>query len=534
MQALMEMKSKGMADMQKPAMKEAAKAEVPAAKPELPKVEPAKPAAEVQKPALTATKPAEPVPNVEGQKPAGTPQTPVVASAPKQPDAADSTRAEAKPRPKVTKPIKAPVPEPSLMEKILGEPLYLAGGAGLLALLGLGGFVAWRKRKAGAEEVEEADEVAPEIPPMGGEAHAEELPAPSAGAKAASDQMAEEVDPVAEADIYIAYGRDSQAENILKEALQTHPERHEIHLKLLEIYHKRKDVAAFAPVAETLFTATGGQGDIWQKAARMGYQLDAANPRYAGGEQGAPAETDITASGTSLDSKLDLDLGLGQAGDASTSTDIDLSELTVNAAAADLDLSSLTGKSQTADLDLRTQVLDSTRQMELGKTVESGEKTLQMPKMDQTMEMSRTQEANKTGAGKGGIDFDLDLSTITGGARGKAEPSGLDLDVGNISLDATMDGKSEPKFDLNGTSPSLPDVDLSSISLDLDKSGVSADPAAANKDEHWYDVQTKFDLAKAYQEMGDKEGAREILREVMQEGDVDQKTAAQKVMEALV
>ena len=46
-------------------------------------------------------------------------------------------------------------------------------------------------------------------------------------------------------------------------------------------------------------------------------------------------------------------------------------------------------------------------------------------------------------------------------------------------------------------------------------------------------MQTKFDLAKAYQEMGDKEGAREILQEVMAEGDSEQKAAAQRVLETL-
>ena len=46
-------------------------------------------------------------------------------------------------------------------------------------------------------------------------------------------------------------------------------------------------------------------------------------------------------------------------------------------------------------------------------------------------------------------------------------------------------------------------------------------------------MQTKFDLAKAYQEMGDKEGAREILREVIAEGDNDQKAAAERVLETL-
>ena len=51
----------------------------------------------------------------------------------------------------------------------------------------------------------------------------------------------------------------------------------------------------------------------------------------------------------------------------------------------------------------------------------------------------------------------------------------------------------------------------------------SRSQGAAAKDDKWYDVQTKFDLAKAYQEMGDKEGAREILREVIAEGDADRR-----------
>jgi pilus assembly protein FimV len=78
----------------------------------------------------------------------------------------------------------------------------------------------------------------------------------------------------------------------------------------------------------------------------------------------------------------------------------------------------------------------------------------------------------------------------------------------------------------------MPEIDLSSINLDLGAS----EPAGGGegpKDDRWYDVQTKFDLAKAYQEMGDKEGAREILREVIAEGDNDQKAAAERVLETL-
>ena len=54
----------------------------------------------------------------------------------------------------------------------------------------------------------------------------------------------------------------------------------------------------------------------------------------------------------------------------------------------------------------------------------------------------------------------------------------------------------------------------SGFSTVLVDSNEAAAAKAAGKDEHWYDVQTKFDLAKAYQEMGDRDGAREILQAV--------------------
>ena len=74
-----------------------------------------------------------------------------------------------------------------------------------------------------------------------------------------------------------------------------------------------------------------------------------------------------------------------------------------------------------------------------------------------------------------------------------------------------------------------PDLDLSSISLELGDTNATM-PGGGAKDEKWYDVQTKFDLAKAYQEMGDVEGAREILQEVLHEGDDQQKAEAKSLL----
>jgi len=91
-------------------------------------------------------------------------------------------------------------------------------------------------------------------------------------------------------------------------------------------------------------------------------------------------------------------------------------------------------------------------------------------------------------------------------------------------------------LDLGGDKPAEPSApaaapDLSSISLDL---GGSADaPAPAGTDPKWQEIATKLDLAKAYEEMGDKDGARELLNEVMKDGDAAQKGTAQQLLAKL-
>src|SRR6188508_3454011 len=96
----------------------------------------------------------------------------------------------------------------------------------------------------------------------------------------------DEVDPVAEAEVYIAYGRDAQAEEILKEAMARDKGRHEIPLKLLEIYHARKSATAFETVAKELKGAVGEDSPMWQKAAAMGSQIDPNNALYGGASGG--------------------------------------------------------------------------------------------------------------------------------------------------------------------------------------------------------------------------------------------------------
>jgi pilus assembly protein FimV len=78
-------------------------------------------------------------------------------------------------------------------------------------------------------------------------------------------------------------------------------------------------------------------------------------------------------------------------------------------------------------------------------------------------------------------------------------------------------------------------LDLADISLDLGTpgGGGSGNGSGGAPDARWQEVATKLDLAKAYEDMGDKDGARELLKEVVKEGDTAQQQQAQTMLQAL-
>jgi pilus assembly protein FimV len=107
--------------------------------------------------------------------------------------------------------------------------------------------------------------------------------APVAAAPVIAQGTADDVDPLAEADLYLNFGRDAQAEEVLKDALAKNPNHEDAKLKLLQIYAGRKDKDSFEQVARDLKTQTGGVGENWTKAVGMGYSLDPDNALYEAG-----------------------------------------------------------------------------------------------------------------------------------------------------------------------------------------------------------------------------------------------------------
>jgi pilus assembly protein FimV len=183
----------------------------------------------------------------------------------------------------------APEPDEAWYDAILANPLAL-GGLGLIGLL-----IAWlafrlnsRRRRDAADSVFLESNVPRDsfFAASGGESVDTRN---RSGALASSLSYspshvdAADVDPAAEADVYLAYARDLQAEEILREALKAHPERVAIHVKLLEIHAKRRDVRAYEGLAHDVHALTGGTGSEWTRVLEMGRELDPGNPAYAVG-----------------------------------------------------------------------------------------------------------------------------------------------------------------------------------------------------------------------------------------------------------
>ena len=405
------------------------------------------------------------------------------------------------PAPKKAAPPPLPPSEPDLLDTVMDNIVPIGGGAA--ALLAAGGglwFMRRRKKKSGDEGDDESAEVKAE-PYRGNAATPVTTAAASeAEADATVSNVSDVVDPLDEAQVYIDHGRDAQAEDILKEAMAKFPDRNDIPVKLLEVYAARGDKAAFNDLARQVHTSTGGVGDDWGSVVSMGYAIDPTNPLYPSSGNDV---VDLTAGAASSGGNIDLDLGdsptvRGDTDALGTTTDILLDQDAV-AAPDDEALN-------------RTMVLthDEPKTMKVEDPPAAMDFNIDLPAAAPVDEPAAATPAGNI------MDFNIDLPAASEPAVAKsAAPAATAAKADDGGLDFK--------------------VDFGGVNLDLEAPAApAAAPAAGGAhDAHWEDVQQKFDLARAYQEMGDKEGALEILQEVVKEGDAGQKSEAQKLMDTL-
>jgi pilus assembly protein FimV len=344
----------------------------------------------------------------------------------------------------------------------------------------------------------------------------------------------DEVDPIAEAEVYLAYGRDAQAEEILKEALKKDPQRQEVYLKLLEIHAQHNKPSAFETVASELYSVSGGQGEVWQKAMALGRQLDPNNPLFteagsaaafaavaaadaehaAGSADAAPAATPAPGGAQVFsmapDSKPEPKAGQ----DLQFSLDDDIS---------------LSPTSGMAAPETKTPAA-----ILAGAAQEVAKSTRGAP--DAAVAKAAPAHDSVSFEPESIPKFDLDFSLEEPSKPGPSMPP-----IPPAPKPAAPKPVLEPALAAVGAGAPAPQLARPAAAIELDKLDLAFDPQRSTfedptpsvLDGQWHDAATKLDLAKAYQEMGDVEGAREILQEVLHEGDDQQKSEAQGLLSKL-
>lgn len=352
-----------------------------------------------------------------------------------------------------------------------------------------------------------------------------------------------DVDPVAEADVYLAYGRDLQAEEILKEALRTNPQRVAIHSKLLEIYAKRRDAKAFEQVAIQAHALTQGSGPDWEHICQLGQELDPVNPLYGpGGQPGhtaaavgmsAPPTMPIQAmdpfistatqvvpantAASAMDLDLDLDFSLGDATETSPAPEVhSTTPLRVEQTVA------FQNATEPAPLDM-----DFGSDKTVALTVEPEPPGL--PAIDlEPVKLSApdlTLSGNELSFSVDPIDLSPPVQTAAGPVAAPAAPleSGMiEFDLGSISLD--LGGP--PSAPAPGPASSIPSLaeatDTAGSPLSSEFDDLSSDPLA-----------TKLALAEEFSAIGDPDGARSLAEEVVAEATGALKAKAQRFLAEL-
>lgn len=367
-----------------------------------------------------------------------------------------------------------------------------------------------------------------------------------------------EVDPVSEADVYIAYGRYQQAQELLSQALEREPDRLALKHKLLEVYYATRNGGEFSRLAQQMVDA--GQDTVdemaWVRAQDMGRELAPDHPLFqlrAVGGDASLAALGATASKVD-DDTLGLDelemseLNSAYAEQLSGQADLEApSEVSVllephTGSVAGQDDDTL-GDSITLD-ELESLELEAATVVESNVSRTDSEEQLDTASFD--LDSIVTEDSSESGMGDSvaGLDSEFtaeelqaqldelsDLSVLDPNLAGSqygdaAEPPG---GLGLVEEDGLPEqiGLDEP-LDLTEAFDKSVGESADEEILDLD---TQVDAGTELTDDA---ITTKLDLARAYVEMGDSEGARSILDEVVNEGSAQQRAEAEKLRSGLV
>lgn len=401
-------------------------------------------------------------------------------------------------------------------------------------------------------------------------------------------------DPLAEADFHMAYGLYDQAAEIIKKAIAHEPDRYDLRRKLIDICFVWGNAKEFLAQAQSIRDLGGAEAEAdWPKIAIMGHQICPGESLFEGGGDVAldldlgegeiepPAEAaDTGASGSWVDfdvGEAAADLAEGDqpvisvGGDTQEqraleptveqAAELDLEELGI-----DLDLGA---SGEFALQDLAEQAEDEPSQEQAPTAAPEDEGTMVMEASDlprdtddptQRSETLEVEVEDPTLSEPVGFEAedegDETLLEQAPGIRKDDEPTIMGLQASleddeeseqtmvrkfeGFSGDETAELPIDTSLDLDDLTQVLQaevgehgeDEDATQLAPGLGGSS-AADETAVLPTDDVDEIGTKLDLARAYIDMGDPDGARSILEEVAAEGDEAQQEEARQLLDGL-
>lgn len=544
MKQLIELKDKQLADLQNPAQTSNA--------------EPAQPAVPI--PPVTPTQPAKPV-EVTPAPVAVTPPPTTQQVAPVKP-------VPVQPKP-IVKPVVKPI-EPVTPTEETPWGIVLGGlGVGIASLFG---WLWWRKQKIQKETDEESMfrnyTTMKRGDSVGSLSTTFKKASGAAGATGAESSFLNDfkssdfetfesfnvdhsdIDPVAEADVYLAYGRFQQAEDLLKDAIKENPERDDCKLKLLEIYQASSNKDGFESYATELVKA-GKKENIgfWGKVVELSRGISSDNELFSMQAQSSvavfPTESADLNESILFSSMVDQSSEMGA---ANFEIPDDNSAGLLFDAPHDADVVHETFQEQTQELTKQADISpDSDENITKTDALDAeGDGSLDFdlgpyPIEDKKVEEGLSFPGAASGFGAASVhevadkaeieayEFDFSSNVTAEEPISKPEKSPpsdswdasqtLDFSSdGSVGIDTLADDAMEFNFDLE-------------LPTDGEKHG-GKDFAVSDLTD-MDEMETKLDLAKAYIDMGDTGSAQDIIEQVIESGSAEQKKEAQQLLDEL-
>ena len=348
-----------------------------------------------------------------------------------------------------------------------------------------------------------------------------------------------EIDPVSEADVYLAYGRYQQAEDLMRDVIKDQPDRDECKLKLLEIFYSKENKQAFEAYARELAEA-GKKDDIefWAKVTEMGSEICQDSTLFSNGSDEFSSKNNtlftnnianrVESGATKIEEETGIDKPDFSLSSFSKSFNNDaikevprIQESLFNNGMTSFDneVDDVQQNNESIDFNLSPFATDTTESKETDEGVASN-----------THEIEGFHEFDS---------FDFDFGSTDKETKESDDRDYIiaddDSDESNLRRDLLDDKTSDSDYSFaNNFFDGDYDDDLDKPAIELD--GQDFD------DQDRFDVfdltdmdqlETKLDLAKAYIDMSDADAAKDMAWEVLEKGTEEQKKIAQALLNDL-